>query len=130
MQFEKVLEFKGRVTDVLQENIPEILMGVIESSDARYVVKMDLHKEVFTLSAGDEVLFQVTRGVPEYRDGVDFVGRATVVTVRENNMDPSVDKKWIHILSIGGLLVAIYSDEPLPLKPVEKVYVRVSPLGK
>ncbi len=123
-----MVSFRGRVAEVLQENIPEILMGVIESVDGRFLVKMDWHKDVFTLPEGASVEFSVTRGVPEYRDGVDFVGRATVVSIRENDLDPSVDKKWLHILSIGGLLVAIYSDEPLELKPVEKVYVKVAPL--
>ncbi len=128
MAGEVVVSFRGRVAEVLQENIPEILMGVIESEDGRFLVKMDWHKDVFTLPQGAGVEFSVTRDVPEYRDGIDFVGRATVVTVRENDLDPSVDKKWLHLLSIGGLLVAIYSNEPLKLKPVEKVYVKVAPL--
>ena len=124
-----VLHFRGRVDSVVQENIPEILMGRIVSEDGRHVVKMDLHKELFVLHEGQNVEFQVSRNLPDYRDGIDFVGRATVVSIKRNEgLDPSEDKPWVHILSIGGLLVVLYEDEPLPLTPTEKVYVKVAPL--
>lgn len=125
----EVLKFKGRVDSVTQENIPEILLGRIVSEDGKHIVKMDLHKELFTLHEGQRVEFLLSKDIPEYRDGIDFVGRATVVSIKKNEgLDPSEDKQWIHILSIGGLLVVLYEDEPLPLMPTEKVYVKVAPL--
>ncbi len=125
----EVLRFRGRVDSVTQENIPEILLGRIISEDGKHVVKMDLHKELFVLREGQKVEFQLSKSIPDYRDGIDFVGRATVVSIKRNEgLDPSEEKQWIHILSIGGLLVVLYEDEPLPLTPTEKVYVRVAPL--
>jgi len=126
-----LLSFQGSVSEVVQENIPEILLGRIVSDDGKYVVKMDLHKYVFTLQEGDRVEFTLSIDVPPYREGIDFVGRATVVKVSENEgLDPSEDKNWVHILSIGGLLVVIYSDEKLPIQPTQKLYVKVAPLKR
>ncbi len=123
MSTEELLSFEGRVESLEQERIPEIMLATITPLLGEGCeVQMDQHKELFITPEGSRVLFQVTRSVPEYRDGVDFVGRATVVTVRQR------EDFWEHILSIGGLLVVIRCRERLPLQPTEKVYIRVAPL--
>ncbi len=123
MSASEVVSFEGRVESLEQERIPEILLATITPIDGRECeVQMDEHKELFVTPEGSRVLFQLTRDLPEYKDGVDFVGRATVVTVRER------EGVWEHILSIGGLLVVIRCKDRLPITPTEKLYVRVAPL--
>ncbi|AEM37971.1 hypothetical protein Pyrfu_0099 [Pyrolobus fumarii 1A] len=122
MSFTEVLSFRGVVRSVEQERIPEILLATLTSEDGSIEVQMDWHKEVFTLPEGSKVLFRLTRGIPDYKEGVDFVGRATVVTVREH------EGQWEHILSIGGLLVVVRTNKKLDIMPTEKLYVHIAPL--
>ena len=119
---ETIVDFTGRVESLEQERIPEILLATLVSDDGRIRVMMDWHKELFVLPEGARLRFRVTRDIPDYRDGVDFLGRATVVKVKEE------EGKWRHLLSIGGLLVVIETGERLPLNPLDKVYVHIQPL--
>ncbi len=115
-----VLEVEVEVKKVERELIPKIHLATMESVDGKYRILMDLHEEVIVYKPGQKLLFRLTRTLPNYRDGVDFVGRATVVSkkVEEN--------RYKTLLSIGGLLVVIESPEELPLTPTEKVYVHIA----
>ena len=116
---EQVLRFTGRVTRVERELIPHVNLVRIEDEGGEYVVEMDAHEEVLQLREGDRVVFRVERRLGSYRDGVDFVGRATVASMKRE------DGGWAYLLSIGGLLVLIHSRRELDLAPTEKVYVVV-----
>ena len=115
-----VVEFKGKVESVEPELIPKMFLARIRSLDGDYEVEMDLHKDLVLYEPGAEVEVTVSRSLPQYKDGEDFVGRGTVVTMREEG-----DKNAV-LISIGGLLFIIRSKEKLGLNPTEKVYIKVS----
>ncbi len=118
---ERVLEFRGRVARVERELIPRIRLVRIEDEEGAFVVEMDAHEDVFVPREGERVVFRVERRLGEYRDGVDFVGRATVASMKREG------DRYSYLLSIGGLLVVIHSRRELDLAPTEKVYVVVQP---
>ena len=117
----RVVEFKGRVTEVRRELIPKMHVARIEDERGVFEVEMDLHEDLLMLKPGDRVVFRVEKELGEYRDGVDLVGRATVASTRTE------EGRYAYLLSIGGLLVMLRSRERLDLSPTEKVYVVVQP---
>jgi len=117
-----LVSFKGVVKDLVRETIPRILFARIESDDGRYVVEMDMHRDLVVYPVGTRVEFVLSRELPDYRDGVDFVARATYVTSREE------DGERKYLFSIGGLLVVLHTSEELPITPTEKFYVKLAKL--
>lgn len=115
-----IVEFKGRVESVEPELIPKMFLARIKSLDGNYEVEMDLHKDLVVYGPGTEVEVTVSRSLPKYKDGEDFVGRGTVVTMKDEGGKKAV------LISIGGLLFIIRTGEKLELTPTEKVYVKVS----
>ena len=120
----KLVSFEGEVVDVEKELIPKMFIARIRSSDGSYEVEMDTHSDLIVFEKGSRVLVEITRGVPDYRDGVDFVGRGTVVSKRVEG------EKHATLISIGGLLFIIRTPKELPVLPTDKVYVKVAPLGQ
>jgi len=119
-----LVSFRGVVKGLHRETIPKILLARIESDDGRYTVEMDMHRDLVVYPEGSRVEFVLSRELPEYRDGVDFVARATFVTVREAEGGA---KKYL--FSIGGLLLILYTAEELPIQPTEKLYVKLARIG-
>ncbi len=116
-----ILRFEGKVTRVERELIPKIWLVRIEDDKGQYTIEMDAHEDVLKLREGDRVVFRLEKELQKYRDGIDFVGRATVASMKKE------DSGWAYLLSIGGLLVVIHSKKQLELYPTEKVYVVVEP---
>jgi DNA-directed RNA polymerase subunit G len=121
---EKLLSFTGSVVSVEKELIPKMYVARIVSDDGAYEVEMDTHEDLIVFKEGDRVEVEVSRDVPEYRDGVDFVGRGTVVSKRREK------DKHAMLISIGGLLFIVRTSSELPIMPTEKVYVKVAPLNR
>lgn len=115
-----IVYFKGVVESLTRELIPKIYLAKIRDNEGKYMVEMDLHEELFVVPEGARVEFSVSREIPDYRDGIDFLGRATFVSKRK------VDEHNQYLFSIGGLLVIITTKEELDVKPVEKVYVKLA----
>lgn len=118
-----IVHFKGVVESLTRELIPKIYLARIRDDEGKYVVEMDLHEELFVVPKGAKVEFSISREKPDYRDGIDFLGRATFVTKRK------IDEHNQYLFSIGGLLVIVTTKEELDIKPVEKVYVKLAQIG-
>jgi hypothetical protein len=113
----QVVVFEGRVSRVEKSLIPKIYVVRVEDEKGEYVVEMDAHEDVLVPKEGEKVLFRVERNLGSYEEGRDFVGRATVASIKRE------DNGYAYLLSIGGLLVVIHSKHELDLVPTEKVYV-------
>lgn len=120
-----IVAFKGTVVSVERELIPKMYIARIRSDDGAYEVEMDTHEDLIVFREGEAVEVVVSKSVPEYRDGVDFVGRGTVVSKRKEG-----DNRYAVLISIGGLLFIVRSSSELPIMPTEKVYVKVAPLNR
>jgi len=119
---EKLVSFRGSVVSVEKELIPKMYITRIVSDDGSYEVEMDTHEDLIVFRGGDQVEVEVSREVPQYRDGIDFVGRGTVISKRAEG------GKHATLISIGGLLFIVRTPNELPILPTEKVYVKVAPL--
>jgi len=115
-----IIHFKGTVESLDRELIPRVYLARIRDDEGKYVVEMDLHEELFVVPEGAKVEFSISREMPDYRDGIDFLGRATFVSKRK------VNEYNQYLFSMGGLLVVITTKEEINVKPVEKVYVKLA----
>ncbi|HIC98363.1 MAG TPA: hypothetical protein EYP08_01525 [Pyrodictiaceae archaeon] len=115
-----IVYFKGVVESLTRELIPKIYLAKIKDDKGKYIVEMDLHEELFIVPEGARVEFSISKEVPNYRDGVDFLGRATFVSRRKVNDHNQ------YLFSIGGLLVVVTTKEELDIKPIEKVYIKLA----
>lgn len=119
---EPLLKAKARVIDVRKQVIPRMYAVTAETEDGT-VFEFDSHEDLVTYKVGDELNIELSRDIPEYRDGIDFVGRGTVASIREEDNRLSV------LISIGGLLFIVRTAPgKLQLKPTEKVYVKIAKL--
>ena len=114
-----LVKFNGKVISVEKELIPNIFLVKIVDENKEYIVEMDMHKDVFTLHEGDTVSVSITREIPSYRDGIDYVARGTVMSTKKS------EDKYSYLISIGGLLFVVHSSKELNLPPTEKVYVKI-----
>ncbi len=117
-----LLEFRGRVVSIERELIPKMHLCRIESDDKKIIVEMDLHEDIVLYNIGDELYFALYRENPVYIEGKDFVGKATVASIKEG------EDKYSILLSIGGLLTVIHISKSIKLEltPTEKIYLVVS----
>lgn len=120
-----MLKFRGRVESLKQAGIPKIFIANIVSEDNVYTMIMDVHEEVKTIDEGDVVEVEISKELPEYKMGVDFVARATAYMIKP--VGKNLEKL---LLSIGGLQVQfIAPKDKMPITkdelPVD-VYIKIS----
>lgn len=118
---EPILRLEGTVTDVRKQVIPRMLVTTLETEDGSSV-EFDTHTDLIVYRVGERLVFELYRDIPDYKEGEDFVGRATVASVREEGGKLRV------LLSVGGLLFMLtLNKEGMPtIKPTEKLYVKIS----
>jgi len=120
-----IVEFKGKVESIKPGEIPKILIANIISNDNTYNIIMDVHEEVKTIDEGDNVEVIISKNLPEYKKGIDFVAKATAFLIK------SIGKNAVKILlSIGGLQVQLIAPkDKIPLDkdelPVD-VFIKIS----
>jgi len=120
-----IVEFKGKVESIKPGEIPKILIANIISNDNTYNIIMDVHEEVKTIDEGDNVEVIISKNLPEYKKGIDFVAKATAFLIKP------IGKNAVKILlSIGGLQVQLIAPkDKIPLDkdelPVD-VFIKIS----
>ena len=115
----QLVKFDGKVISVEKELIPNIFLVKIADENGKYTVEMDMHRDVYILDEGDKVSVTITREIPSYRSGIDYVARGTVMSTKKS------ENKYSYLISIGGLLFIVHSPSELNLPPTEKVYIKI-----
>ena len=116
-------EVHGSVIDVKKTLIPTNYIAEIESTDGKLRIYIDLLEDLYMLNKGDRVVVTVSRELPSYREGVDFVARGKVFSIREKGGEGKM------LISMGGLILKIiYKDPKLkpPFDMLDQVFVRVT----
>ncbi len=120
---ERSIVVKGSVSDVRKQVIPKMYVTTVQGEDGS-IVEFDTHEELVTFNVGDRVEVVFSTRMPDYREGEDFLGRGTVVSLREEAGRRSM------LVSVGGLLFIYTAPEggDIPFMPTEKVFVKVAKL--
>ncbi len=93
------VSFVCKVDDVARSYIPNIFILTLSCDKA--TIKMDIHREVNIVDRGDNVEITISKTLPPYEDGKDFVARGYVITKREH------DGAYKLLISLWGFLVIV-----------------------
>jgi len=115
-----IVSFTGTVEAVEKELIPRLYLGRIRSNDNEFIVEMDMHSDLVVYKPGTQVVVELSRTKPQYREGIDFVAKGTLVSIKRENDYIS------YLISIGGLLFILKSRKELNISPTEKIYIKVA----
>lgn len=117
---ELVYSGTGVIVDVRKQVIPKMYVATFTDKENNVTIEFDVHEDLVIYKQGQKVSIAISKTLPEYRDGVDYVARAVVASIKRE------EETFKYLLSAGGLLFMVTSPRELPLAPMERVYVRVS----
>ncbi|RLG76538.1 MAG: hypothetical protein DRO12_04335 [Thermoprotei archaeon] len=118
------MKLSCNVAEVQRSLVPNVSILTIDCSGG-VSVKMDIHDEVNTVDKGDRILFTISKEVPKFEEGRDFVASGYVIKFKEEG-----DRRKM-IVSLWGFVVIIESRNPDVFKefrPMDKVYVKIAKL--
>jgi DNA-directed RNA polymerase subunit G len=116
------LELVCNIDSMKDSYIPEIKI-VEMSCENNARVKMDVHRKVNIFNVRDKVLLIISKTMPQYNEGRDFVAHGYIISKRTEN-----DNIVVYI-SLWGFLVilSLQNDEKIVgFNPTDKVYVKAS----
>ncbi len=118
------LTLQCNVESLERSRLPNIFMLRMKCVDG-IEITMDIHREVNVVDQGMNTEFTISKTLPQYRDGVDFVARGYVITKRESDEYVKV------LISLWGFLVVLQvphakSDLVEFLNPMDEIYVKIS----
>ncbi len=114
-----VVEIRGVVKAVVKQLIPKMYVTVVEDADGN-VVEFDTHSDLVLYREGEQLTILVSRDKPDYREGEDFLGRGTIVSIKRE------EDKYRMLVSIGGLLFMFALNSEPPFQPTDKVYIKIT----
>lgn len=120
-----MLSVRGRVVEVKRAIIPSTYIAEIRVKGKPMTIYLDLLEDVYMLSKGDDVSVVISRELPEYKEGEDFVARGKVFSIKEDKREGKV------LISMGGLIAKIVYPKDrvkMPFKMLDEVFVKVSKL--
>ena len=115
------IRVKCSVKDMQRSYIPNVYIAEMDCGDVH--IKMDIHEEVRTFDPGDDVAVVISKEVPSYKEGADYVATGYVVTFRD--LENSRRKM---IVSLWGFVVVVEAPSELftEFSPMDKVYMKIS----
>ncbi len=119
----------GVVDKIEKSKIPKVLLISFKGNVIN--VKMDLLRDLLTFSEGDKVEFVLSKEMPQYVDGKDFLGWGYVMSkkrefVKSNTGEVTELDKLL--VSLWGYLFIIESKENITnlFEVMDKVYIKIS----
>ncbi len=117
-----LLDFRGKVVEVRKQLIPKMYVTVVEDDSGKARIEFDTHQDLVVYREGERLQVTISKEVPEYREGEDYVVRATLVSTRQNEGGGSA-----YLFSAGGLLFIVELREgSLDVIPTEKYFIRIA----
>lgn len=115
------ISVKCNVKDMQRSYIPNVHIAEMDCGDVH--IKMDIHEEVRTFNPGDNVAVVISKDMPSYREGVDYVANGYVVAFRD--LENSRKKM---IVSLWGFIVVVEAPSEFltEFNPMDKVYMKIS----
>jgi len=129
---EGLIRDSGLVEKIERSRIPKVLLISFRGNVVN--VKMDLLRDLLVFNEGDKVEFVLSREMPQYVEGRDFLGWGYVVSKKRESVKSNagevaeVDKL---LVSLWGYLFVIESKEKISdlFEVMDKVYVKISKEG-
>ena len=93
-----------KITDMKPSYIPNIF--ILDLYCDKGSIRMDLHKSVTIVQKGDEVKITISKTLPTYEEGKDFLAKGFVITKRE-----AENERFKILISLWGFLVVIETSD-------------------
>ncbi|MEM0027270.1 MAG: DNA-directed RNA polymerase subunit G [Ignisphaera sp.] len=110
------------IESVTDSRIPEIkIMEMLCDNNIR--IKMDIHRRLNLFKPSEKVTFTISKNLPQYNEGKDFVAHGYIVAKRNENGNT------VMYISLWGFLVLItFSDKEVAksFNVMDKVYIKIS----
>lgn len=115
------LEVRGKVIEVVKSLIPNITIYSVDCGDVK--IRFDVHSKLLRLKSGDEVVITISKDVPAYEKGVDFIAWGYVISLKHGE---SIFKMIISLW--GFIVIAETSKQGLfsNFNFMDRVYFKVS----
>jgi len=116
------MELACSVEAVKDSYIPEVKILEMNCRD-NVKIKMDIHRKVNIFKTQDNVLFTVSKTIPQYVEGKDFVAHGYIISKRIEGNNIAM------YISLWGFLVilTLQNEEKIrSFNVMDKVYVRIS----
>jgi len=110
----------GVIENVRKQLIPKMYVATFVDKENNVIIEFDVHEDLVVYKPAQKVSVTISKSLPEYKEGEDYVVHATVAAIKRE------DNKFKYLLSAGGLLFVVITENELQLTPTEKVYVKVS----
>lgn len=115
------LEVRGKVTEVAKSLIPNVTIYSIDCGDIK--IKFDVQSKLVRLSSGDEVVVTISKNMPNYERGVDFVAWGYVISLKQG------ESLFKMVISLWGYIVIVEATKQEFLSGfnfMDKVYFKIS----
>jgi len=114
--------FECRVSNISKSRLPDIeIVDFICNNSTE--IKMDIHRNINIVKVNDKVYIELSKELPKYVEGKDFVGHGYVVTKRQ------LDNKINIYISLWGFLVILSTtnrDLDKSLNYMDKIYLKIT----
>jgi DNA-directed RNA polymerase subunit G len=117
---ETVYAGSGIIENVRKQLIPKMYVATFVDKENNVIIEFDVHEDLVVYKPGQKVSVTISKSLPEYKEGEDYVVHATVAAIKKE------ENKFKYLLSAGGLLFVVTTENELQLTSTEKVYVKVS----
>ncbi|MEL9940324.1 MAG: DNA-directed RNA polymerase subunit G [Ignisphaera sp.] len=110
------------IESITDSRIPEIkIMEMLCNNNIK--IKMDMHRKLNLFKPSEKVTFVISKNLPQYNEGKDFVAHGYVVAKRSEN-----ENIVIYISLWGFLVLLTTSDEEVAksFNVMDKVYIKIS----
>ncbi|MEM1935645.1 MAG: DNA-directed RNA polymerase subunit G [Sulfolobales archaeon] len=115
------LEVRGRITEVAKSLIPNVTIYTIDCGDVK--IKFDVQSKLVRLKSGDEVVITISKHLPNYEKGVDFVAWGYVMSLKQG------ESLFKMVISLWGYIVIVETNKQELLSGfnfMDKVYFKIS----
>ncbi len=114
--------FECKVNNISKSRLPDIeIIDFVCNDDTE--IKMDIHRSINIVKVNDKVHIELSKELPRYVEGKDFVGHGYVVTKRQLSNKISI------YISLWGFLVILSSpnrDLDKSLSYMDKIYLKIT----
>ncbi len=114
--------FECKASNISKSRLHDIeIIDFICNNDTE--IKMDIHRSINIVKANDKVYVEISKELPKYMEGKDFVAHGYVITKRQHN-----DRIHIYVSLWGFLVILTTANKDLDrsLNYMDKIYLKIT----
>jgi DNA-directed RNA polymerase subunit G len=112
-----------KIENMQSSYLPDISIMELSCND-NIKIKMDIHRKVNIFKVGEKVSVIISKSLPQYVEGRDFVAHGYVISKRMENSN------YVIYISLWGFILILSTQKPetfSEFKVMDKVYVKIVP---